>query len=102
MARRCAFTGKGVQAGNNVSHANNKTRRRFLPNLQETSLYSDSLKRMVRLRLSTAAIRTIERKGGLDAFLLGTNRSKLGLEAQRLRRQVARATERQATERQSA
>jgi len=92
MARRCAFTGKGVQSGNNVSHANNKTRRRFLPNLQETSLYSDALKRMVRLRLSTAAIRTIEHKGGLDAFLLATNRSKLGLEAQRLKRQVTRAS----------
>jgi len=92
MARRCAFTGKGVQSGNNVSHANNKTRRRFLPNLQETSLYSDALKRMVRLRLSTAAIRTIEHKGGLDAFLLGTNKSKLGLEAQRLKRQVTRAS----------
>lgn len=91
MARRCAFTGKGVQSGNNVSHANNKTRRRFLPNMQETSLYSDALKRMVRLRLTTAAIRTIEHKGGLDAFLLATNKSKLGLEAQRLKRQVTRA-----------
>ncbi|HLW26994.1 MAG TPA: 50S ribosomal protein L28, partial [Kiloniellales bacterium] len=94
-ARRCAFTGKGVQSGNNVSHANNKTRRRFLPNLQETSLYSEALKRMVRVRLTTSAIRTIEHKGGLDAFLLGTNRSKLSLEAQRLRRQIARAAERQ-------
>lgn len=91
MARRCAFTGKGVQSGNNVSHANNKTRRRFLPNMQETSLYSDALKRMVRLRLTTAAIRTIEHKGGLDAFLLATSKSKLGLEAQRLKRQVTRA-----------
>jgi len=95
MARRCAFTGKGVQSGNNVSHANNKTRRRFLPNLQVTSLYSETLKRMVRLRLTTAAIRTIEHKGGLDAFLLGTNRSRLSPEAQRLRRQIARAAERQ-------
>lgn len=95
MARACYVCAKGPTFGNNVSHANNKTRRRFLPNLQETSLYSDALKRMVRLRLTTSAIRTIERKGGLDAFLLGTNRSKLSLEAQRLRRQIARAAERQ-------
>lgn len=96
MARRCAFTGKGVQSGNNVSHANNKTRRRFLPNLQETSLYSDALKRMVRLRLTTSAIRTIEHKGGLDAFLLGTNRSRLSPEAQRLKRQITQAASRSA------
>ncbi|MDF2096480.1 50S ribosomal protein L28 [Aquibaculum arenosum] len=91
MARRCAFTGKGVQSGNNVSHANNKSRRRFLPNLQQTSLYSDALKRMVRLRLTTSAIRTIEHKGGLDAFLLNTNNSRLSPEAQRLKRQVSQA-----------
>ncbi|WP_366555425.1 50S ribosomal protein L28 [Aquibaculum sediminis] len=91
MARRCAFTGKGVQSGNNVSHANNKSRRRFLPNLQQTSLYSDALKRMVRLRLTTSAIRTIEHKGGLDAFLLNTNNSRLSPEAQRLKRQVSHA-----------
>lgn len=91
MARRCAFTGKGVLSGNNVSHANNKSRRRFLPNLQQTSLYSDALKRMVRLRLTTSAIRTIEHKGGLDAFLLNTNNSRLSLEAKRLKRQVSLA-----------
>ena len=64
MSRRCAMTGKGVQAGNNVSHAHNKTRRRFLPNLQDTSLLSDALGRTVKLRLSARAIRTIEHKGG--------------------------------------
>ena len=64
MSRRCQITGKGVLTGNNVSHANNKTRRRFLPNLQETSLLSDVLGAPVRLRLSTRAIRTIEHNGG--------------------------------------
>ena len=67
MARRCAITGKGVQTGNNVSHANNKTRRRFLPNLQDTTLLSDALGQLVRLRLTTHAIRTIEHNGGLDS-----------------------------------
>ena len=71
MSRRCEITGKGVLSGNNVSHANNKTRRRFLPNLQVTSLLSEALGQSVRLRLSTRAIRTIEHNGGIDAFLLG-------------------------------
>jgi large subunit ribosomal protein L28 len=65
MARKCEITGKGVQSGNNVSHANNKTRRRFLPNLQETSLLSDVLGFPVRLKLSTTAIRTVEHNGGI-------------------------------------
>ena len=88
MSRRCAMTGKGVQAGNNVSHAHNKTRRRFLPNLQDTSLLSDALGRTVKLRLSARAIRTIEHKGGLDAYLLGTADSKLPAEALTLKRKV--------------
>ena len=92
MARRCAFTGKGVQTGNNVSHAHNKTRRRFLPNLQRTSLYSDALGQMVRLRLSTRAIRTIDHNGGLDAFLLSTSNNKLGDEARRLKRRIQKAS----------
>ncbi len=91
MARRCDFTGKGVMTGNNVSHANNKTRRRFLPNLQRTSLYSDALGEMVRLRLTTRAIRTIDHKGGLDAFLLATPNAKLGDEARRLKRRIQKA-----------
>jgi len=88
MARRCDFTKKGVQAGNNVSHAHNKTRRRFLPNVQRTSLYSDRLGEMVRLRVSAKAIRTIEHNGGLDAFLLSTPDSELGPEAQKLKRRI--------------
>ena len=86
MARRCSITGKGVMAGNNVSHAHNKTRRRFLPNIQVASLLSDALGRPVRLKLSTHAIRTIEKKGGLDAFLLGTPDARLPDEARRLKR----------------
>ena len=78
MARRCDFTGRGVQAGNNVSHANNKTRRRFLPNLQKSSLLSDALGQTIQVRLRTQAIRTIEKRGGLDAFLLSTPNAKLG------------------------
>lgn len=78
MAKRCEITGKGVMSGNNVSHANNKTRRRFLPNLQETSLMSEALGRMVRLRLTTNGIRTIEFHGGLDAFMARTPAAKLG------------------------
>ena len=93
MSRRCAITGKGVMAGNNVSHAHNKTRRRFLPNLQTTSLLSDSLGRMVRLKLSVHAIRSIEHKGGLDAYLLGVSDSKLPPEARRLKRKIRRARE---------
>ena len=73
MSRRCQITGKGVLSGNNVSHANNKTRRRFLPNLQDTSLLSDILGTAVRMRLSPAAIRTVEHNGGIDAYLLGTS-----------------------------
>jgi large subunit ribosomal protein L28 len=85
------ITGKGVQTGNNVSHANNKTRRTFRPNLQRASFLSDALGHSVRLRLSTNAIRTIEHNGGIDAFLLGTADSRLGEEALRLKRRVARA-----------
>jgi large subunit ribosomal protein L28 len=91
MARRCAITGKGVQAGNNVSHANNKTRRRFLPNLQETSFFSDVLGTSIQIRLSTNGIRTIEHNGGLDAFLLGTPNRSLPEPAQVLKRRIQRA-----------
>jgi large subunit ribosomal protein L28 len=87
MARRCTLTGKGVQVGNNVSHANNKTKRRFLPNLQNLRLHSEVLG-SVRLRLSTAAIRTIEHKGGLDGFLRDTAARKLSPELRRLKRRI--------------
>jgi large subunit ribosomal protein L28 len=91
MSRRCQITGKGVLTGNNVSHANNKTRRRFLPNLQETSLLSDILGTPVRLRLSTRAIRTVEAKGGIDAYLLRTPDRRLTTEVLVIKRRLQRA-----------
>lgn len=96
MARRCDFSGKGVQTGNNVSHANNRTRRRFLPNLQQTSMLSDALGQTVQFRLSTQTIRTIEKRGGLDAYLLSTPNAKLGQRARQLKRRVQKAMENQA------
>lgn len=96
MAKRCIISGKGVQVGNNVSHANNKTKRRFLPNLQKTSLLSDALGVPVRIRVSTRGIRTIEHNGGIDAYLLGTSDAKLTAEARRLKRRVEAAAARKA------
>lgn len=96
MSRRCQITGKGVLTGNNVSHANNKTRRRFLPNLQETSLLSDALGNAVRLRLSTRAIRSVERNGGIDAYLLDTPDARLPADARALKRRIERARARKA------
>jgi len=90
MARRCELTGKTVLAGNNVSHANNKTRRRFLPNLQEVSLTSDLLG-SVRLRISTRAIRSIEHNGGLDAFIMSQSDAKHTVEGLALKRRLQRA-----------
>ena len=92
MSRRCSITGKGVQAGNNVSHAHNKTRRRFLPNVQNTTVLSDALGQSIKLKLSTQAIRTIEKNGGLDAYLMSTPNGKLTEEAQRLKRRIKKAT----------
>ncbi len=91
MARRCDLTGKGVQTGNNVSHAHNKTRRRFLPNLQTASLTSEALGRLVRLKLSAAAIRTVEHKGGLDAYLLDARDGDLTPEIRRLKKRIQKA-----------
>ena len=91
MSRRCALTGKGVQTGNNVSHAHNKTRRRYLPNLQKVSLMSDALGKPVSLRVSVAAIRTVEHKGGLDAFLLESRDGDLSLDMRRLKKQIKNA-----------
>ncbi len=95
MARRCEITGKGVLSGNNVSHANNKTRRRFLPNLQQVSMLSDILNVTVRMRISTRAMRTVEHNGGIDAFLLTTPNRDLPEEAQVLKRRIVRAKAKQ-------
>ena len=91
MARRCSITGKGVQTGNNVSHSHRKTRRRFLPNVHQTSLYSEALGRVVRLKLAVSGVRTIEHKGGLDAYLIATADKKLTDDAIRLKKQIAKA-----------
>ena len=88
MSRRCDVTGKGVMTGNNVSHANNKTRRRFLPNLQETSLFSEALQRMIRVRVTTHGLRTIEHRGGLDSYVTTTTPVKLTQELRRVRKLV--------------
>ena len=91
MARRCPITGKGVLSGNNVSHANNKTRRRFLPNLQVTSVMSDALGKPIRLRISTNGLRTIEHRGGIDAFLRKAKSADLTPELRRLKRLIVKA-----------
>jgi len=91
MSRRCDITGKGVQSGNNVSHANNKTKRRFLPNLQETKLLSDTLGQQIRLKLTTHAIRSIEHNGGLDSYLAKTADKHLPDAARRLKRRIEKA-----------
>jgi large subunit ribosomal protein L28 len=95
MARKCPVTGKGVQVGHNVSHSNIKTKRRFLPNLQTASVLSDTLG-SVRLRVSAAALRTIEHKGGLDAFLKDTPSRELSPEIRRLKNRVAVAAAKKA------
>lgn len=96
MARRCSLTGKGVQAGNNVSHAHNKTRRRFLPNLQATSVWSETLEKGIKARVSTYALRLLEQKGGLDAYLLGTKDAKLTPEFRRVKKLILKAAARKA------
>ena len=95
MSRRCEISGKAVLSGNTVSHANNKNRRRFLPNLQEQTLLSDVLG-SVRMRLTTHALRTIEHNGGLDAFLTSTPNRNLPAEAQTVKRRLVRAAAKKA------
>jgi len=90
MARRCELTGKGLLVGNNVSHANNKTKRVFRPNLQVISLASDTLRQTYKLKISMSALRTVDRTGGLDAFLLKAKDAVLSPRALRLKRQIAK------------
>jgi len=94
MARTCALTGKQVQYGNNVSHSNRHTNRRFEPNIQSVALASEALGRNVTLRVSTRALRTVLKKGGLDAFLLTTEDHKLPEEALRLKRRIRKSLSR--------
>ena len=93
MARRCELTGKAVLTGNNVSHANNKSRRRFLPNLNQVTLISDALGQSVRLRITSHALRSVEHRGGLDSFLMKAPDDELSIKARRLKRQVAKRLE---------
>ncbi len=90
MSRICELTGKGRQVGNNVSHANNKTKRTFLPNLQNVTLMSESLNRGVKLRVSTHGLRSVEHNGGLDNWLVKTADTKLSLKARRVKREIGK------------
>lgn len=90
MAKRCEISGTGVMSGNNVSHANNRSRRRFLPNLQEVSLLSDVLGKSFKLKISARTLRSIEHNGGLDAYLESTSNTKLSAEAIEIKNAIAK------------
>lgn len=96
MSRACELTAKAVMTGNNVSHANNKTRRRFLPNLVNVTLISEALGQNVRLRISTNALRSVEHRGGLDAFLLKADNAELSQRARLLKKQIVKKLAEQA------
>ena len=91
MSRVCELSGKGPMSGNKVSHANNKTRRRFLPNLNEVTLISDVLGQSFKLRISAAALRSVDHRGGLDAFLAKAKADELSLTAQKIKKEIAKA-----------
>ena len=92
MTRKCDLTGKLVITGNNVSHANNKTKRRFIPNLQNVSLYSDKLGKKLKFRIATSTLRTIEKNGGIDSFLLNTISKNLSSNAKKYKKIIFKAT----------
>ena len=91
MSRRCELTGKGPMTGNNSSHANNKTKRRYLPNLQDVSLQSETLGRAFKMRISAAALRSVDHRGGLDAFLAKAKDSDLSAGVLKLKKEIAKA-----------
>ena len=91
MARRCELTGKSPQVGNNVSHANNKTKRRFLPNLNDVSLTSETLNQTLSFRIAASALRSVDHRGGLDAFLAKADDADLSRKALKLKRDIAKA-----------
>jgi large subunit ribosomal protein L28 len=93
MSRRCELTGKSVLVGHLVSHSNRKTKTRFLPNLLKVTLLSDALGQSVRLRISANALRSVEHRGGLDAFLLKASETELSQKARELRRKIRKAGE---------
>ncbi|MFT4096913.1 MAG: 50S ribosomal protein L28 [Rhodoblastus sp.] len=90
MSRRCELTGKAVQTGNLVSHSNRKTRTRFLPNLCNVTLQSEALGRPVRLRIAAAALRSVEHRGGIDAFLLKARDVELSINARAIKREIVK------------
>lgn len=91
MSRRCELTGKGPMTGNNVSHAKNRTRRRFLPNLNDVTLQSETLGRGIKLKISAAALRTVDHRGGLDAFLAKAKDDELSTTALKVKKEIAKA-----------
>ncbi|WP_083097931.1 50S ribosomal protein L28 [Pseudophaeobacter leonis] len=91
MSRRCELTGKGPMSGNNVSHAKNRTRRRFLPNLNDCTLQSETLGRGIKLKISAAALRTVDHRGGLDAFLAKAKDEELSTSALKVKKEIAKA-----------
>jgi large subunit ribosomal protein L28 len=95
MARRCELTGKDAQVGNNVSHANNKTKTRFMPNLCNVSLMSDAMGLSYRFRVSAIALKSVEHNGGLDNFLMKAANDKLSIKALKLKRSIAKKLEAQ-------
>ena len=88
MSMKCELTGKKYLSGNNVSHAKNRTKRKFLPNLQNITFISEKLGKKIQLRVATSTIRTVEKKGGLDEFLINTSNTKLPLEAKKLKKLI--------------
>ena len=93
MSRVCEFTSKGPMSGNNVSHANNRTRRRFLPNLNDVTLVSETLGRSFKFRISAAALRTVDHRGGLDAFLAKAKDNELSANALKVKKEISKAQE---------
>ncbi|KUP93254.1 50S ribosomal protein L28 [Tritonibacter horizontis] len=91
MSRRCELTGKGPMTGNNVSHAKNRTKRRFLPNLNDVTLQSETLGRGVKLRISASALRSVDHRGGLDAFLAKAKDDELSDGALKVKKEIAKA-----------
>ena len=91
MSRRCELTGKGPMTGNNVSHAKNRTRRRFLPNLNDVTLQSETLGRGIKMRISAAALRSVDHRGGLDAFLAKAEDAELSANVLKIKKDIAKA-----------
>ena len=92
MSKKCELTGKNPMKGHNVSHANNKTKRRFIPNLQNVSLYSDKLGKKLKFRIATSTLRTVEKNGGIDSFLLNAFNKNLSSDARKYKKSISKAS----------